>query len=74
MATSFHGDNAIFMYLGDWKRGLNFDWASAYEYLRKNAMDPKGARDHLAEYIQRGWIDAQQKLGNESDRSSALHV
>jgi predicted alpha-1,2-mannosidase len=56
MATSFHGDNAIFMYLGDWKRGLNFDWASAYEYLRKNAMDPKGPRGYLAEYIQRGWI------------------
>lgn len=56
MATSFHGDNAIFMYLGDWKRGLDFDWASAYEYLRKNAMDLKGPRGYLAEYIQRGWI------------------
>jgi predicted alpha-1,2-mannosidase len=56
MATSFHGDNAIFMYLGDWKRGLSFDWASAYEYLRKNAMDPKGPRGYLAEYMQRGWI------------------
>jgi predicted alpha-1,2-mannosidase len=56
MATSFHGDNAIFMYLGDWKRGLNFDWAAAYEYLRKNALDPKGPRGHLAEYMQRGWI------------------
>ncbi len=56
MATSFHGDNAIFMYLGDWKRGLDFDWASAYEYLRKNAMDPKGPRGYLAEYMQNGWI------------------
>jgi predicted alpha-1,2-mannosidase len=56
MATSFHGDNAIFMYLGDWERGLNFDWAGAYEYLRKNAMDPKGPRGYLAEYIDRGWI------------------
>jgi predicted alpha-1,2-mannosidase len=56
MATSFHGDNAVFMYLGDWKRGVNFDWASVYEYLRKNAMDPKGPRGDLAEYMQRGWI------------------
>lgn len=56
MATSFHGDNAIFMYLGDWKRGLDFDWGAAYEYLRKNAMDPKGPRGYLAEYMQRGWI------------------
>jgi predicted alpha-1,2-mannosidase len=56
METSFHGDNAVFMYLGDWERGLNFDWAAAYEYLRKNAMDPKGPRGYLAEYIQQGWI------------------
>jgi predicted alpha-1,2-mannosidase len=56
MATSFHGDNAIFMYLGDWKRGLDFDWSAAYEYLRKNAVDPKGPRGYLAEYMQRGWI------------------
>jgi len=56
MATSFHGDNAIFMYLGDWERGLNFDWPAAYDALRRNAMDPKGPRGYLAEYIQRGWI------------------
>jgi predicted alpha-1,2-mannosidase len=56
MATSFHGDNAVFMYLGDWKRGLDFDWAAAYEYLRKNAIDPNGPRGYLTEYMQRGWI------------------
>ena len=56
MGTSFHGDNASLMYLGDWERGLDFDWAAAYEYLRKNAMDPKGPRGYLAEYMQNGWI------------------
>ncbi|HEX3437289.1 MAG TPA: GH92 family glycosyl hydrolase, partial [Pseudacidobacterium sp.] len=56
MGTSFHGDNAVLMYLGDWERGLDFDWASAYEYLRKNAMDPKGPRGYLAEYMKNGWI------------------
>lgn len=56
MATSFHGDNAVFMYLGDWERGLNFDWSGVYEYLRKNAMDPKGPRGYLAEYMKQGWI------------------
>jgi predicted alpha-1,2-mannosidase len=56
MGTSFHGDNAVFMYLGDWQRGLNFDWDATYEYLRKNAMDPKGPRGYLAEYIKNGWI------------------
>lgn len=56
MHTSFHGDNAVFMYLGDWERGLPFDYASVYEYLRKNAMDPAGPRGNLAEYLQKGWV------------------
>ena len=56
MHTSFHGDNAVFMYLGDWDRGLQFDWESVYEYLRKNATDPKGPRELLAEYNEKGWI------------------
>ena len=66
METSFHGDNAVFMYLGDWARGLNFDWNGAYEYLRKNAMDPKGPRGYLAEYMQQGWISDFIPKGNPS--------
>lgn len=66
MATSFHGDNAVFMYLGDWKRGLHFDWAAVYPYLRKNAMDPSGPRSYLAEYMQRGWISDVIPNGNPS--------
>ncbi len=71
METSFHGDNAVFMYLGDWERGLNFDWAAAYEYLRKNAMDPKGPRGYLAEYMQQGWISDIIPKGNPSPPYSA---
>jgi predicted alpha-1,2-mannosidase len=56
MDTSFHGDNAVFMYLGDWDRGLNFDQPAVYEYLRKNATDPAGPRGCLAEYLAQGWI------------------
>ena len=56
MGTSFHGDHADLMYLGDWERGLKFDWTAAYEYLRKNATDISGPRGHLAEYEQKGWI------------------
>jgi len=56
MGTSFHGDHAVFMYLGAWERGLNFDWAGVYEYLRKNAMDVNGPRHYLAEYLKQGWI------------------
>ena len=66
MGTSFHGDNAVFMYLGDWERGLQFDWGAAYEYLRKNAMDPNGPRHYLAEYMKNGWIADVIPAGNPS--------
>ena len=66
MGTSFHGDNAVFMYLGDWERGLHFDWASVYPYLRKNAMDPAGPRHYLAEYMKQGWISDIIPPGNPS--------
>ena len=66
MGTSFHGDNSVFMYLGDWERGLNFDWAATYDYLRKNAMDPKGPRGYLAEYMRNGWISDFIPEGNPS--------
>ncbi len=56
MHTSFYGDHAVFMYLGDWERGLPFDYASVYAYLRKNAMDPAGPRGDLAEYLKQGWV------------------
>lgn len=56
MGTSFHGDHAVFMYLGDWERGLSFDRAAVYEYLRKNATDVNGPRHYLAEYMHQGWI------------------
>ncbi len=66
MGTSFHGDNAVFMYLGDWERGLNFDWAGTYEYLRKNATDVNGPRSYLGEYMQNGWISDIIPPGNPS--------
>ena len=56
MATSFHGDHAVLMYLGAWERGLSFDWPGVYEYLRKNAMDVNGPRHYLGEYMKQGWI------------------
>jgi putative alpha-1,2-mannosidase len=66
MGTSFHGDNAVFMYLGDWERGLKFDVAGVYEYLRKNATDVNGPRGYLAEYMQQGWISDFIPKGNPS--------
>ncbi len=56
MGTSFHGDHAVAMYLGDWRRGLSFDYENVYRYLYKNATDLKGPRDNLTEYLEKGWI------------------
>ncbi|MGY3039110.1 putative alpha-1,2-mannosidase [Rhodanobacter sp. TND4EL1] len=66
MNTSFHGDHAVFLYDGAWQRGIKFDYAAAYESLRKNAMDPKGPRGYLAEYIKNGWIADIVPPGNPS--------
>jgi predicted alpha-1,2-mannosidase len=56
MNTSFHGDNAVFLFLGSQRRGIPFDYAAAYDYLRKNALDPAGPRHYLGEYEKNGWI------------------
>lgn len=64
METSFHGDNAVFLYLGAWNRGYHFDWKAAYTYLRKNATDVHGPRPYLAEYARQGWISDFIPKGN----------
>jgi predicted alpha-1,2-mannosidase len=66
MNTSFHGDHAVLMYDGAMRRGIPFDYAAAYEYLRKNATDPKGPRGYLAEYMKNGWISDIVPPGNPS--------
>jgi len=66
MDTSFHGDHAVLMYDGAWQRGIAFDYAAAYEYLRKNATDPNGPRGYLAEYVKDGWISDIVPPGNPS--------
>ena len=66
MNTSFHGDHAVFLYDGAMQRGIKFDYAAAYESLRKNATDPKGPRGYLAEYVKNGWISDIVPPGNPS--------
>jgi predicted alpha-1,2-mannosidase len=56
MYTGFFGDHAVLMYLGAWERGLPFDYASVYPFLRKNATEPAGPRGDLAEYLKNGWV------------------
>lgn len=66
MNTSFHGDNAVFLYLGAMRRGIPFDYQAAYAFLRKNATDPTGPRGYLAEYERNGWISDEVPKGNPS--------
>lgn len=66
MNTSFHGDHAVLMYLGAWERGIPFDYAATYDYLRKNATDPNGPRGYLAEYQKNGWISDEIPQGDPS--------
>lgn len=66
MNTSFHGDNAVFLYLGAMERGIPFDYEAAYEYLRKNATDPEGPRGYMDEYLTKGWISDIVPEGNPS--------
>ncbi|HUA78746.1 MAG TPA: GH92 family glycosyl hydrolase [Dyella sp.] len=66
MDTSFHGDHAVLLYDGAWQRGIPFDYAAVYTYLRKNATDPNGPRGYLAEYIKNGWISDIVPPGNPS--------
>lgn len=66
MNTSFHGDHAVLLYDGAMRRGIPFDYAAAYAYLRKNATDPNGPRGYLAEYTKNGWIADVVPPGNPS--------
>ncbi|BFI95099.1 MAG: GH92 family glycosyl hydrolase [Rhodanobacter sp.] len=66
MDTSFHGDHASLMYDGAFQRGIPFNYAAAYAYLRKNATDPAGPRGYLAEYMKNGWIADIVPPGNPS--------
>ncbi len=66
MNTSFHGDHAVLLFDGAWQRGIPFDYAAAYAYMRKNATDPKGPRNDLTEYDAQGWISDLVPEGNPS--------
>lgn len=55
--TFFHGDHGASSITGAYLRGIdNFDVKGTYEILLKNANVPGGARPHIAEYIEKGFI------------------
>ena len=53
----FHGDHGASSIAGAYLRGItDFDVKGTYAILLKNANIPGGARPHIAEYIQKGYI------------------
>jgi predicted alpha-1,2-mannosidase len=55
--TFFHGDHGSSSIAGAYLRGIkDFDIKGTYEILLKNANVPGGARPHIEEYIQKGYI------------------
>lgn len=55
--TFFHGDHAAPFIAGSYFRGIgDFDVNNAYQLLLNNAYKQKGARPHIKEYIEKGFI------------------
>lgn len=55
--TFFHGDHGASSIAGAYLRGIDdFDIKGTYQILLKNANVEGGARPHIAEYIQKGYI------------------
>ena len=55
--TFFHGDHGASSIAGAYLRGIdNFDVKGTYDILLKNANVAGGARPHITEYIEKGYI------------------
>lgn len=55
--TFFHGDHGSSSIAGAYLRGIdNFDVKGTYQILLKNANVAGGARPHITEYIEKGYI------------------
>ena len=58
MPTYFHGDHGSTFIAGTWRRGVqDFDLERAYKLILRNATVPgPGGREHMHEYVTKGWI------------------
>lgn len=65
MPTYFHGDHASTFVSGTWRRGIqDFDLERAYRLILKNATVPgPGGREHMGEYVTKGWISDKDTTG-----------
>ena len=60
MPTFFHGDHAAVYIAGAYARGIrDYDVASAYRLLLRNATVEGGTRPHIAAYMAKGYVPEQ---------------
>jgi len=73
MPTFFHGDHGASSVAGAYLRGIdNFDIRGTYEIFLKNANVAGGARPHIKEYIEKGYIsDPDIKNPNVETKAKA---
>ncbi|UOG77523.1 GH92 family glycosyl hydrolase (plasmid) [Hymenobacter tibetensis] len=75
LPTFFHGDHASALIVGSYQRGItNFDVKDAYQLMLRNANLEGGARPHIAEYIQKGYISTTEVSNPEVETKDKAGV
>ena len=75
LPTFFHGDHASALISGSYQRGItNFDVKDVYRLMLRNANLEGGARPHIAEYIQKGYISTTQVSNPEVETKDKAGV
>lgn len=75
MPTFFHGDHAAQFVTNSYLRGIrNFDVNKAYELLLNNAYKEGGARPHIKEYIEKGYISDPDVKDPKTDTKAKAGV
>jgi predicted alpha-1,2-mannosidase len=75
LPTFFHGDHASALISGSYQRGItNFDVQDLYRLMLRNANLEGGARPHIAEYIQKGYISTIQVSNPEVETKDKAGV
>ena len=70
--TFFHADHGASSIAGAYLRGIDqFDVRGTYQIMLKNANTPGGARPHVAEYIEKGYI-SEPDIPNPAGRYHRL--
>ncbi|RPD45246.1 glycoside hydrolase family 92 protein [Hymenobacter sediminis] len=75
LPTFFHGDHASALISGSYQRGItNFDLKDVYQLMLRNANLEGGARPHISEYIQKGYISTAEVANPEVETKDKAGV